>query len=505
MPTEATEVPLRRLARAQFHGRPFRTTLPFRTTRAELACALAAALSLAACTLDGDGRAAGDGGLDAAADAEPGLDGAEPCTAAEDRCEDGMLLRCEGGGQLVITMCPSGCDADAPAPACAPRAPTHVPASVMLPTSDADWVVDGDAWVVNTDTGEIRDEDDQVVRAAGPGDDDDVGYVLAEQDAGPDLGVFVLGEFTIEEGARLLATGGAALVIVASGNVNVDGVLDVSANGAVSGPGGGALGNGGDGPYVKPAIGGYLHGAGGGGSNVAAGGLGGTHMTPTGNSGGGAAGPVLADLSYLRGGGSGGRGVVGQHAPASATRIDGGGGGGAVQITSAGEIRVGATGVVRAHGGGGAASPSGAGGDDYAGSGGGGGAGGTIWLEAEDIEVLGKLAANGGGGGAGRTTSPGTPRPGSPGSDSLTRAPGGISSDPSPFGAWPGAGGGGAAGEMLAGAAGGAGSGLGVGGGGGGGGGAGRVVLRSLGAPELGSAVLVSPSAAPALDTGDAP
>jgi hypothetical protein len=246
----------------------------------------------------------------------------------------------------------------------------------------------------------------------------------------------------------LSATGTRPLILLATGALAIDGVVDVASHAQNFGtdkPGAGAD------PAVcgaaampKPPCGGA------GGSFGGRGGDGGATQGC-----GGAAGPTLPPTT-LHGG-----------CPGTTTAMGGGGlsrggnGGGAVYVIAA---TISVDGTINASGMGGHGAATGS----NPGGGGGGGAGGMIGLDAEVISVTGQVFANGGGGGA----SGGAFLSGADGADpqvALVAALGGHnmmanSAD----------GGSGAAGDLLGGGAGG----YGTLGGGGGGGGAGVIVVH---------------------------
>jgi hypothetical protein len=223
------------------------------------------------------------------------------------------------------------------------------------------------------------------------------GVLLASVDQGPGAPpatVLAATEIRLGAGQLLQVKGSAALILVALGDLTLDGRIDASGGRdrpEQPGPGGhaggvrGAPGGGGPG-------GGKHNGAadvgGGGGGHAGAGGAGGARGSITGGAGGSKAG--TATLVPLTGGAGGARGGDGDDSGPG----NGGGGGGAVQLVAFAALRVNATGGVQCGGGGG----QGGSGDD---AGGGGGAGGGILLEAMTLSVDGFLAANGGSGGAG--------------------------------------------------------------------------------------------------------
>jgi hypothetical protein len=218
----------------------------------------------------------------------------------------------------------------------------------------------------------------------------------------PPSGVFNFTTMNIPSGVTVTFTKNAAntpAVLLATGNVTINGVINVS--GAVggslgrpgaSGPGGFDGGTGGDGVTSAPAGAGLGPGGGNAGTNCV--GSGGSYGTqggvPTGNCT--TPGPAVATYGSpaLRPiiGGSGGSGGSASAVPGDAGG-GGGGGGGALVIASSGTLTVGSTGQLVADGGNGAPRPG------YA-FGGGGGSGGAIRLIATTISSSGSLYARGG-------------------------------------------------------------------------------------------------------------
>jgi len=189
----------------------------------------------------------------------------------------------------------------------------------------------------------------------------------------PDLCVIVGANVRVE---TVVATGDRALVIVAIGDVEIMGRLDVSSQrGTRRGAGAGmcASGNG------QTGI------AGGGGAGGSFGGVGGAGGLAFGSNGGMAL-PVqpVTNVHGGCGGGHGGGGI--------AMGCAAGDGGGAVSIVSTTRIQV--NGQILANGAGGVGGGTEAGG-------GGGGSGGLVALEAPSLEVPGQVIANSGGGGEG--------------------------------------------------------------------------------------------------------
>jgi hypothetical protein len=258
----------------------------------------------------------------------------------------------------------------------------------------------------------------------------------------PAPSVCVIYASEIHISATLTAFGSRALVLAATGPIEITGDVDVSSYRALGNAGAAA-----DDPSCEyKAAGSY--GGSAGGSFAGKGGNGGNGVGGTGTSNlGGVATSAITVPATVRGGCRGGTG--GPHS------------GGAVWFASATEIRVPSGGRVLANGAGGRGGLGGFGEGT-----GGGGSGGMIRIAAPHLVIAGLLTANGGGGaegidGAGN----GMSQPGTDGTAGTTRAPGGAgtSSDG-------GDGGAGGAGTSPDGLIGGNGTGSSATGGGGGGG-----------------------------------
>ena len=167
----------------------------------------------------------------------------------------------------------------------------------------------------------------------------------------------------------LRVTGSRPLVLVATGSITVDGVLDVASRRTATGF---ELGAAASSPACVP---GQTPSAGGGGPGGSFGGRGGNGGAGTLNV---AESAFATSITAFRGGCAG---LDGDGSPAS-----GGPSGGAVYLLARTQITV--TGSINASGAG-------------AGPGGGGGSGGMIGLEAPVVSVSGAVFANGGGGGEG--------------------------------------------------------------------------------------------------------
>lgn len=237
----------------------------------------------------------------------------------------------------------------------------------------------------------------------------------------PASGVFNFTTVNIPSGVTVTFTKNAAntpVVILATGDVTIAGIINVSGTSALTnssvpgtggpggfdggeggipaGAGGAGLGPGGGGPGLFTS--GQTQSACGGGGGFSSNGSGGSsygNQAPTVNLGAGGAAYGTPQLIPLIGG-SGGGGASGA---ASASGGGGGGGGGAILIASSGKIVI--TAYIYANGGNGVSI----GGLD----GGGGGSGGAIRLIANTIQLSGGVYTNngspagyGGGGGKGR-------------------------------------------------------------------------------------------------------
>lgn len=220
---------------------------------------------------------------------------------------------------------------------------------------------------LNTDTGEVYTSRPL-----------EVPFEVVSQPGGPDLGVFFFSDLVVPNSTTcsVLIRGSRPLVIVASGNITVSGLLD--AVGGYAPAGGSYVVVHGNGPGGGGAWSGLRNGGGEGGAYCTQGGLGAGQTAHEGFAYGNTA------LSPLEGGSSGG-------VPANSFGgSQSGGGGGAIQLIAGGSITIAARGGLRARGGSGAGLDQGPG----------GGSGGAILLEAPSVIVNGALIADGGGGGS---------------------------------------------------------------------------------------------------------
>jgi len=263
---------------------------------------------------------------------------------------------------------------------------------------------------------------------------------IVAQPSDLELCVLQAGNVIVDDGARLVARGNRPLVILSSGVVTINGIIDVSAEGTLPGPGGGRGGLegscNGSGPFpgLEATSGNQSflnnsNGGGGGGGLCDRGGNGGNAGSfpgmdqPIVNGGqAGEAFPAQWWTSPLQGGSGGGCGT-------GSETSSGGGGGGALQISA--EFNIIINGSIWAGGGGGqggiedsSSRPNPFQGSN-SGAGGGGGSGGIVWLEAPVIEFgrNSKIGTNGGGGGSGYDSGSSD---GKDGSESLEPASGGT-------------------------------------------------------------------------------
>ncbi|MCC7384264.1 MAG: Ig-like domain-containing protein [Deltaproteobacteria bacterium] len=275
-------------------------------------------------------------------------------------------------------------------------------------------------------------------------------------------GTLVVASFVVDAGGRVVGSGSEPLTIVSTGNIEINGVIDVSgragdqgsqiaADGGDSGPGGAGGGAAGDGDTMTAPSGGAgsprgsngvvgqgsgTPGADGGGDSGGRGarggcaragggggldGRGGSGGGELGLGSGGAGGLPGAGSTYAAGTGGGGGSTCG-----SSSGGAGGGGGGALvlQVIGAGSILI--DGQIIASGGNG--------GEGFLGtSAGGGGSGGRVELIASGrrIVVNGAIVARGGAGGASDLGATGGG--GAGGRITLSTQPGGVITTPGPL------------------------------------------------------------------------
>ncbi len=226
---------------------------------------------------------------------------------------------------------------------------------------------------------------DSQTKETGCGDMSKLGFAVIDQPGAGKIGVYVARNIRVEPNTFIKGKGTYGLAIVALGDFEVLGGVDVGAASDYPTTGG----------FVHPAKeeskGGGPGGGGGGSSKAGAGGgsfcgIGGKGAALTGGTAGpGGAKYGNAEIIPLLGGSAGGSAAL----PGSGT------GGGAIQLVAGKTFTLGISGYVTAGGGGG--TFVGAAGSQH---GAGGGSGGAILIEAPITKILGTLAANGGAGGA---------------------------------------------------------------------------------------------------------
>jgi hypothetical protein len=279
------------------------------------------------------------------------------CSPGATTCTGDQLTTCDAGGTSeTSTTCALGCATDGTR--CLSFEPSNGLGPALTAAANEPAVTIPDGATINTDTGEVK---------TSGGISIPVNSLAVAQGSGT-IRALIGGSFSI---GNVVVSGSNPLAIVSSGDVKLDGVLDVSANASTNGSGA---------QLAAPCTG-HAAGAGGsGGGNATAGGDGGQpEPATTPRAAGGAA---QVGFEPLVGGCPGGALTSG-----GSTVSDGGGGGGAVQIVSLTAITV--VGGVDVGGGGGGYN------------GGGGGSGGNVILEAPRVRFsAGGLFANGGSGGA---------------------------------------------------------------------------------------------------------
>ncbi|MFH1436241.1 MAG: hypothetical protein ABIJ56_11040 [Pseudomonadota bacterium] len=330
-----------------------------------------------------------------------------PCSDGEIRCDATGANVCRDGSWHGMGSCPLGCDEDVDK--------CYIPSNGMAGvidrgTGDLDFSGTMADLYFNTDTGEIRNSEDETIREPYMGFDEDteIYFIIAEQpDGAPSQGVFVMGELRLPAGITLFGEGANALALVATGDMIIGGIINVCASGQEPGCGGWRGGDGGE-DGTGPCRGRKGEGTGETAHNCTSGGGGAGFGGPGGAGGeaaieceypGGEAGGLCGNqaLTPLLGGSGGGGGGMAE-GDESAMPGTGGGGGGAVQLVSATLIWFGPSSGIHAGGDGG--------GESNVAGGGGGGAGGAALIEAPDVDLArgAVFAANGGGGGAGDCT-----------------------------------------------------------------------------------------------------
>lgn len=305
----------------------------------------------------------------------------DECPGGAPICRDGDSFQCTGAPVYTRVACERGCEEATGLCADGRFRPSNLTREAF-DESAPDLDIPMGNFVLNTDSCEVSSG---VAR-------------IQAMNSGANACVWTVGNLDMSESLYLQVSGSLPLIVVATGDVNLDGFFDLRAEGDVPGAGGfaggtrDAPGGGGDGgglPGMR--AGDFGDGGGGGGGGLSAGGRGGDAGDSAFGGEGGAS--FMTTGEPLIGGSGGGVG------PGARDREgNGGAGGGAIQISALGTVTV--RGVIRAGGGGGQGGLSFTN-DRNWGAGGGGGAGGTILLEAPRIVIEGNLSVSGGGGGAG--------------------------------------------------------------------------------------------------------
>jgi hypothetical protein len=264
-----------------------------------------------------------------------------------------------------------------------------VPAGSALTLSSGAFVYDTDSGLLSHTSAEVSSPPSSIVNEAR---------------------VIWVTSFVVSGAATLRATGSRPLMVVSTGDMTIDGSIDVSSSTRTAGDfdlGAGAIAD--PSSCSSPPLAGTRcgkHGAsgGGGGGFAIAGGAGDGggkgHDCGDGDSDGkpptSGGAPIEGLAGQIRGGCAGAPGdFTDEDGAVIEDRGEGGPGGGALHLTARGVLTVRGT----LHAGGAGGRP----GSDHRASGGGGGSGGYIGLESNDLRVQQSavLAANGGGGGGG--------------------------------------------------------------------------------------------------------
>lgn len=285
------------------------------------------------------------------------------CAPSEVACDGDVLESCDADGMpLADESCLLSCKTEA-TPHCAYLEPKFLPDVCDSAATEASLVIEA--------TQQFDTRTDLLC----------TGGIVAQVD-GPEICVVRHADVTVQAGKRWTFIGTRAVAIVADGDIDISGVLDLA----------GEEGNGGPGSLSTNAE--------AASSSVGGGGAG--HRTNGGNGGGALSGggKAVDNGDLLAGGYRGGGNPPGTVLLPS---VVGGGGGGALTLISCrGKVSV--SGAIDAGGGGGAGGAAfglqGGGATSFR-SGGGGGSGGYVVLQGLAVEVTGGMYANGGGGGGG--------------------------------------------------------------------------------------------------------
>lgn len=137
-------------------------------------------------------------------------------------CDGAALTTCPAGatGAPVVETCAEVCVAT-PAPHCGRWMPSNLDAATLDPllteTTASLTLAPGVDYAINTDTGAITVAGTGVA-VPRPG----TAFTLHE----PKMAVLVVDGFTLPAGVTLTGTGSRALIVVAEGDIELDGVLD---------------------------------------------------------------------------------------------------------------------------------------------------------------------------------------------------------------------------------------------------------------------------------------
>jgi hypothetical protein len=295
------------------------------------------------------------------------------CTPGATSCGSDTLTVCNADGMSqTMTTCEVGCEADATA--CQTFVPSNGLGPSLAGAATLPSLVIPDGAKIDTDTGVVTASDGTVVHDGSVSSLVTFGSISIRVFAAPTL--------TLQS---VKVTGTNPIAFVAATTIELDGLVDVSADGSNAGPGAA--------PPTSSANASTLmivecnicaaQGAGGGG-NAIAGGIGGGGLVVAGSGAGSGGSPETG--FELVGGGSGGT-MIGEPSPNPDVYYVGGAGGGAIQLVAGSKITL--AGIVNAGGGGG-----------QSGFAGGGGAGGLVIVETPVLSIgaTGGIAANGGGG-----------------------------------------------------------------------------------------------------------
>ncbi len=312
---------------------------------------------------------------------------------------------------LALTLTLAGCSSVSMSPerelapaGAAPADPASSPVATRLPfePSNAPFAVEvaSTADVLVADRCEVDGAQAALCGERG------VQHDVITQTDGSAIGIFRMRSLTVRPNARVILRGDMPVVLVASGDVRIDGIVDAAADGD-DGFAGGWSGSRTRTGSMRVDDRGRGPGAGSGPEPASRSGAGGGSFCGLGGGTGGAIAYGSGALVPLVGGSSGGGGFS-----------PGGAGGGAVEIVSGRTLTIGAEGIVHAGGG---ASMFG---------GGAGGAGGAILLEAASVVVRGVVAANGAGGSGNADWGDILQRAGQPGLTGAAQARGGVGPNP---------------------------------------------------------------------------